>query len=233
MKQSNHNKEKSKIVELFNNIKNANAFLLPKGWVYILAGFVFSAFFIYLNYDYAKDGYKLAKESHELAKQAQEEPKLKTTYKKIKWAGAVLQPNLSKLDVCKDSHDSTKYNYEINKMNRIRIVNSSPILAKRVRVKLKIDDEAYFVFSVITVNKKYEFGSDWRDVKIDRDRFKFIDLEIDTIKGNSNDCDIYFVYAYPRSLKPKKEIKKDALTINVSHEGQRKPIKELKVDLGY
>ena len=184
------------------NFFKKHPFKVPSGWVWILIGFIITNIGVYLNYN--------------LAREAQKEPRLNAYYEKIDWPGAVLQPNLSKIDVCKVSHDFERYFYETNKMNRIRIRNSSSILAKRVRVGLKIDDKMDFIFSVITVEQRYAPGSDWRDVKIDRNRFKFIYLEIDSIKGDEDYCDIFFVYAYPRDTVIKKKAEKGALVIDVT-----------------
>lgn len=195
-------------------------FELPSGWAWILIAFLITNIMVYCNYD--------------LARKAQEEPDLNLSYEKIDWAGkAVLQPNRSKIDICSKSHDSTKFIYDVKMLNRVKILNPSSILAKRVRVKLKLRDNSPFIFSVITVESRYKYGSDWLDVKIDKNIYNFILLEIESIKGDNDFCDIYFVYAYHKETIIKDNIEKNALIVEVSWEGQKKTYKKLEFDLVY
>jgi len=176
------------------------AIKLPNGWVWIFLGFLVTNYFVY---------------------RGQLEADLKPAYAMIAWTGAVLQPNLSAEALCRNSFDSIEYIYDSKKMNRLRITNSSSVLAKRVRVKLKIRDELRFVFSIITVDQRYARGASWRIVEKDESTFKFIDLEVDSIKGHRDYCDVFFVYAYPGPEVTNKTVEEDALQVDIAWEGQR------------
>ncbi len=193
-------------------------FKLPDGWMYILAGFIITNVFVVCNYN--------------LTKKAQEEPNLLLYYDKIRATGSVLQPNLCAIPLSKQSFDYKRFNYKIEEINTIKIINDSNIEAKKVRLKMKIRDNNPFIFSIITVDEKYSC-EEWCVFRKDQDN-KFVELEIDFVKGKQGHCNVYFVYAYSRSIsKREKNVEEKALLVSITWEGQRRTSPQRDFDLEY
>ncbi len=209
------------------------AFKFPDAWPFLFAAFVVTASFLVLNYRTSQKNNELIQETIEMAKKAQEVPELDLIYDRVDWDVDAGPPSMQTEFVLGDVFNSSLYIYNKTKLSRIKLVNTSKVLAKRIKLIIKIKDESPFVIGFVTLKKPYGRHWDWNIVSKDKQFYKFVVIDIEVLKQPNRTCEILFLYAYSKLFTYDKKQEKGALSYAVSWEGLKTEPKTKEVDLEF